>query len=81
MLHASVKCEKNVKKNQGNGNSCVRRFCDCGRNQKSCSDAVIGKVIKAITPRVYGDVPGDTLGGGVLCSSPLSCDYPCPKIF
>ena len=57
----------------------MRRFCDRDRNQSSCSDAVIEKVIKAITPHVYGNVPDDTLGGGVLCGSPLSCDSLVPK--
>ena len=80
MLHASVKCEKGTKK-QGNGNPCVQRFCDCDRNQRSCSNAVIEKVIKAITPHVYGDEPDDILGGGVLCGSLLSCEYLFPKIF
>ena len=69
MLHVSVKCENNVQKNQGNGNSCVRRFCDCDGNQRSCSNAVIEKAIKVITLCVYGNVPDDILGGYALCGS------------
>ena len=30
---------------------------------------------------LYANVPDDALRGGVLCGSPPSCDYTCPKIF
>ena len=82
MHHAGIKCENECKKTEEWKPLCAAfqlSILYSKRLQRRIACEWVDT--SGFTQHKYGNVPGDILGGGVLCGSQLSCDCPYPKIF